>query len=243
MKVAGKFVFVSTSIILIVLHLSVWIQDNHAFAVKNVFVYGNSLLTKSEIIKAARVDRQSHILKADLQAIRARLESVPEIKSVRVARILPSSLRIEVVERKPIALIIDNGIWGIDSEGYILPRFHAEHGLDYPVIAGFRLEQYLPGKKISNGRVMALVNFLRELKQTTPAVYHMISEITSNDLVGIKILTVHDNLPIFLGKTRLLQKCSNLEVAYNFLVAEKKIRQIRYLDLRFNDQIVAKKKA
>ena len=243
MKVAGKFVFVSTSVILIVLHLSVWIQDNHAFAVKNVFVYGNSLLTTSEITKAAQVDRHSHILKTDLQAIRGRLESVPEIKSVRVARILPSSLRIEVTERKPIALIIDNGIWGIDSEGYVLPRFHAEHGLDYPVIAGFRLGQYIPGKKIDNSRVLALVGFLRELKLTTPAVYHMISEITSNDLVGIKILTVRDNLPIFLGKSRLLQKCSDLEVAYNFLVSEKKINNIRYLDLRFEDQIVAKRKA
>ncbi|MCA9733831.1 FtsQ-type POTRA domain-containing protein, partial [candidate division KSB1 bacterium] len=145
MKLAGRYIFLITSAVLIVLNLSVWIQDNHAFSVKKVLISGISLLDARNVIEAADIDTDSHILEADVRSVKNKLEVLPQVKKVRVSRVFPSSIRIQIEERKPVALIIDNGIWGIDEEGVLLPRFRSKHGLDYPVIVSEKLSHHNPG--------------------------------------------------------------------------------------------------
>ncbi len=243
MRTAGKFVFLSTSLILMSLHLSLWIQDNHAFAVKKVVVSGASLLTPAEILDLARFEAGRHIFEADLQALEERIAKLPQVKRVRVARLFPSGIRIELEERRPVALIVDNGLWGVDDEGVLLPRLPSSHGLDYPVIVGLPLKHYIPGEPVDNPRVRELAAFLDELREQNPVVYHSISEITENELLGVQLTLIHNQLPVILGKEDLMQKCSRLEAAEQFLSASGREKSVLYMDLRFEDQVILKRKA
>lgn len=233
----------TTSLILVILHLSLWIQDNHAFSVKKVVIRGASLLEPQEILQAARVDGQVNVMHADVRTIEQHLSQLPEVKDVRVSRIFPSSLRIEIEERRPVALLIDNGIWGIDADGILLPRFRQGFGYDYPVITGFRLKKHVPGKRIKNEKLVMLAKFVGELQAAQPGVYALISEITMNELSGITFLTVEHNLPVILGTEQLLKRCRKFEAAYQYLLSVEKIQKIKYVDLRFDGQVIAKRKA
>ncbi len=240
----GKYVFILTSAILILLHVSVWIQDNHAFSVREIRIAGASLVTDEEILAAAKIDISSPIMDANVENIRKRLlRGLPQAKDVRVARIFPSTIRIELKERDPIAIILDNGIWGVDAEGVLLPRFSARHGLDYPVITNIRLQKYVPGEKVDNAGLTSLVRFLGELRTVNPALYAGISEVTIDDMVGVRLVMLDDNVPVLMGHDRLLKKCKDLEIAWNFLLNSRKTASIKYLDLRYRDQIILKKKA
>ncbi|KAA3612101.1 MAG: hypothetical protein DWQ05_19050 [Calditrichaeota bacterium] len=243
MKLTGKYIFISTSLILIFLNLSVWIQDNHAFSVKKVLISGTSLLDAEDIIKAADIDPASHILEADVKSVTRKLEILPQIKNVRVSRIFPSSIRIQVEERNPVALIIDNGIWGVDAEGMLLPRFRSRHGLDYPVIVSENLQRHNPGERIDNARVLQLVSFLGILKESNASVYSLISELSWNEIEGLRILTVRRNVPVLFGQSSHLEKCKKLATAWQYLSVKNRLDSIKYLDLRFQNQIIIKKRA
>ncbi len=242
MKTAGKYVFFSTGLILVALHLSLWIQDNHAFSVKNAIVEGASLLTEEEILKIVQTQANAYIFEADLSNIERQLERLPQVKHVRVSRVFPSSIRIEIKEREPVAILVDNGVWGVDSEGVLIPRMPARHGMDYPVIVGFRLKQHLVGRPIRHKKVRFLASFLSQLRKDNPAVYHMISEITMNELLGVYMRMVSYNLPVVLGKKDLLKKCQKLELAMTYLMSANTLDTVRYVDLRFEDRIILKRR-
>ena len=243
MKSTGKYIFIVTSVILIFLNLSVWIQDNHAFAIRKVVISGTSLLEAEDVIAAADINTQAHIMSADVRSVKMKLAALPQIKNVRVSRLFPSSIRIQVEERKPVALVIDNGIWGLDAEGVLLPRFHASHGLDYPVIVSENLPHHNPGERIDDARILRLVQFLGLLKETNASVYSLISEVTWNEIEGLRILTVKNNLPVLFGQSQLLEKCRKLSTAWQYLQVNNRIPEIKYLDLRFQNQIIVKKRS
>ncbi len=239
----GKHVFFVTSAILIMLHVSVWIQDNHAFSVREVRIFGASLVPDEEVLAAAKIDISSPIMEAKVETIRGRLlRSLPQVKQVRVARIFPSSIRIDLEERDPVAIILDNGIWGVDAEGVLLPRFSARHGLDYPVITNLRLQKYVPGEQVDDKGLQKLVQYLSDLRATHPALYARISEISYDRMFGIRLIMVEHNVPVLLGHDRLLKKSSSLDIAWNYLINEKKATSIKYIDLRFKDQVILKKR-
>ncbi|MDQ7063920.1 MAG: FtsQ-type POTRA domain-containing protein [candidate division KSB1 bacterium] len=243
MRKAGKIVFFSTSLLLIVMHLSLWIQDNQAFSVQNIRVTGAYLVSADEILQAARDEAQKHIFKADLRTIEKRLAKFPQVKSVRVSRVFPNSIRIELEEREPVAVIIDNGIWGVDAEGVLLPRLQTVRGLDFPVIVGLQLRSYIAGEVVKNPRIRELAKILGELRQQNPVVYHLISEITMNKLTGVQLTLITHQVPVILGRGRLMQKFNKLKSLYQYLLATHEMKSVRYLDLRFHDQIVLKRKA
>ncbi|MDQ7051713.1 MAG: FtsQ-type POTRA domain-containing protein [candidate division KSB1 bacterium] len=168
MRKAGKIVFFSTSLLLIVMHLSLWIQDNQAFSVQNIRVTGAYLVSADEILQAAHDEAQKHIFKADLRTIEKRLAKFPQVKSVRVSRVFPNSIRIELEEREPVAVIIDNGIWGVDAEGVLLPRQQTVRGLDFPVIVGLQLRSYIAGEVVKNPRIRELAKVPRRAPAANP---------------------------------------------------------------------------
>ncbi|MFQ5629533.1 MAG: cell division protein FtsQ/DivIB [bacterium] len=242
MRVAGKYVFLSTSIILVILHLSVWIQDNHAFSVKKIIVTGNNLIHVTDVLSAAKIDSAESIWDTDIELIQERLADLPQVQSANITRLFPSNILIHVQERKPVAIIISNGLWGIDREGVLLPQFRANVGLDFPVITRLRLKEQIPGTKVDNSKVIALANFLGELQASGPVIYNLISEVTMNESYGVKAITVEKNMPIYFGKKNLLGKSKKLKAAWEYLASENKLEKILYLDLRFDGQVIAKQK-
>ena len=242
MRVAGKYVFFSTSIILVFLHLSVWIQDNHAFSVKKVVVSGNRLLETEDVLAAAKVDSAESIWDTDINRIQAKLAELPQVRQVEVSRMFPSNIRIDIRERQPVAILISNGLWGIDREGVLLPRFRPEIGLDFPVITGMHIKEHLPGEKVDNSKLVVLAEFIGELQEAEPIIYSLISEVTMNATYGVRATMVEKNIPVYFGKDRLLNKSKKLKVAWEHFASEGQFDQILYLGLRFNDQVIAKKK-
>ena len=243
MRVAGKYVFLATSLILVILHMSVWIQDNQAFSVKQIIVKGTDLLEKKDVLTAANVDTAVSIWDTDIEVIEERLRDLPQVHDVVVTRRFPSNIYIDVYERKPVALLISNGLWGVDAGGYLLPRFRAEVGMDFPVITGFKATEQVAGARVADPRVVLLANFLGDLQNTGPVIYNLISEVTMNEIFGVQAIMVGKNMPVYFGKGKLLKKCKKLQAAWEYLASERKLDDIHYLDLRFDGQVIAKQKA
>jgi cell division protein FtsQ len=73
------------------------------FAVENVAVEGRTRESREAILGALGVRRGVPILGVDLEAARARLEALPWVREADVERLLPDTLFVHLVERRPLA--------------------------------------------------------------------------------------------------------------------------------------------
>jgi len=75
------------------------------FDPRNVEVVGNRRVSAEQILAAAGVAPHVSIWLQNMGAIARRIQSIPYIGAVRIARIPPASLRIAVTEREPFAIL------------------------------------------------------------------------------------------------------------------------------------------
>ncbi len=80
-----------------------------------------------------------NIFKLKLADIRQKLLGIPSIESCTVRRVMPDTIKVEIVERIPRASINNpRSEWVIDSEGIIMSRFESmQIQTQLPVFSGF----------------------------------------------------------------------------------------------------------
>ena len=88
-----------------------------------VEVVGNAQLSEKQILATADVPLGGPLATVDLHAIEVRLRSLATVKSVEVSRTWPHHVRIEIVERTPVA-VLDRGdrLTNLDASGVAFGR-------------------------------------------------------------------------------------------------------------------------
>jgi cell division protein FtsQ len=87
-------------------------------AVRTVAVSGTDLLTPAQVRAAADVVRGTPLARVDAGAVVRRVESLRPVAQVRVSRGWPSTLRLQVVERKPVVGVVTaRGVTLVDAAG------------------------------------------------------------------------------------------------------------------------------
>jgi cell division protein FtsQ len=74
------------------------------FRLAAVRIKGASPLATADILRAAELYKDQPLAGLDLDAVRRRIESVGWVHDVRVVRLLPDTLLIQVVERRQLAI-------------------------------------------------------------------------------------------------------------------------------------------
>jgi cell division protein FtsQ len=107
------------------------------FEVKSVRVEGRQLVTEARIRELLGPYDGQSIFAFDTDAARARLKSEGWIGEARVMRLLPSTLILELEERKPFALWREGGRTAvIDPKGRVLGFAARGEFSDLPVVSG-----------------------------------------------------------------------------------------------------------
>ena len=90
----------------IVALLAAWavVYNSPAFSIKNVQVNGVEHLTSDEMAQLASVPADTTLLRVDVDAIATRVKQSSWIESVKVNRVFPDTLEINVTERKVLAI-------------------------------------------------------------------------------------------------------------------------------------------
>jgi cell division protein FtsQ len=141
------------------------------FGLSAVRVDGVSALERADVLAASRVRVGEPYLGLDLDAIGSRVAALPRVAAVRVTRDYPSSLRIVVTERPPVASVSQRGrYWLVAADGTVLDAAAGRPvGLPYvagvPLPAGVRAGSRLPpGNELANA-LTALGGMRPELKR------------------------------------------------------------------------------
>jgi cell division protein FtsQ len=92
--------------------------------VKRVDIEGHDLLSRQDVMDAARVPDGEQLARVDVGAIATRLRARAEVRTVDVSRKWPDAIRIDLVERVAVAVIeIGGRLRGLDAEGVVFDDY------------------------------------------------------------------------------------------------------------------------
>ncbi len=76
----------------------------------------------------------ANLLALDTRRLASRLLAIPWIREVKIRKVYPSSLRVEMDVRQPMAVLDRGGLYLIDREGVVLDRAVIEDTLSLPLL-------------------------------------------------------------------------------------------------------------
>ncbi len=243
-------VLIILSVIIIVFQSVNWRSGN---TMEKITITGNYTIPKEEILEAARLrDTVMSYEEINIDNIQDRISKHPEIKKVYVSMELPSELKIEIIERRPVAILNgENEIKLIDDELEIFPFKNASKMYDLPVISGVRIENTPnPVKKYNKDDLRLAVFIILNAYKESKAAYNNISEVNLSDTSKSVVYLSEDSSPFYFPR-KYRESISNKE--YQTLLINKLVlfenylkqkldshlkKQVNYVDLRFDNEVI-----
>jgi len=94
------------------------VLGSRLLVVRHVDVTGMNRLNRAQVLGAAAVPLGTPLARLDAGAVRERVATVAQVRSVRVERSWPSTLKIEITERTPRAAVARDGRYDlVDGSG------------------------------------------------------------------------------------------------------------------------------
>ena len=166
----------------------------------------------------------------------------PFVQASRVSYRYPNKIIIELKEREAFAIINKDPLAILDRECFVLPIDDNFNNYDIPILSKFNSDNnlYPIGEKSLSIKVQETILWLSSLCDQDPDFYSSISEVLLEN--GDEIVLILNEYPtkVLLGDTDTLQKIEILKKFEQTLKDTKKITDYAYLDIRYNNQIIAK---
>jgi cell division protein FtsQ len=202
----------------------------------NIEVTGNDHVSRSEITRVFGGDISRNIFAVPLDDRKKRLE-VPWVESATVMRILPDHIRVNVLERKPIAFAQSGSrIQLIDAHGVMMEMpFSTTTKYSFPVIVGMSENEPLSTRA---ARMKIYQQLVRELDAGGEQNSRTLSEVNVTDPEDVRI-TVDDPdgaVLVHLGSTNFAER---FKVYVTHLKEwRQQYARLDSVDLRYDRQVI-----
>lgn len=236
-RIAEVFVLIAIAICL-VFGANAWKSN---LKIKQIKIDGNRIVGQNEILQLTQIQMNTLLYKVDLTAIQRNVMSHHYIQDAIVERNLPNSIHIQIVERIPIAIVNRSETMYVDEYGVVLPRSISHRLFDLPMISGISKNELLAlGSIIKQQDVIEALQLIATIKTVDRAMYHNISEVQVRNGGDIVVYSAEGGVPIIFGRDEMPSKLVRLETFWNNVVRTRGTQLLQYIDLRYQDQIVAR---
>ena len=217
-----------------------WADFKKIYTVKEVNIYGTTFFDQSIIEEKSNAIMSYNIFNSKLRNYKDEILNFDHIIDCKISRKFPSTIDITIYEREPVALISSDELIILDSEGVCLPVEYCD--LSLPILTNFKSnpELYPKGSTTASTNVLNSVILMKYTKDNFSMIYDDISEFVFNEDSEYEIILKNGKTRIILGKKKLQNKIKYLSLFQETLKEEKNIKDFKYIDLRYNDQIIVK---
>lgn len=178
---------------LLVNRLLDYLGQSSYLALRDIRFEGCQRVSPQELMTLANIKAGANILAIDLKYVSQQMKSNPWVKEITIRRSLCQGVSIEVVERKPTAVVVDKKLFLTDEDGIIFKEVDHGDPVDMPVITGLSLARG------NLGAVKQAIDLLMAGHSAGILPYDSISEIHIEENQVFSLYTVQDSLCIRLG--------------------------------------------
>ncbi|MEZ5319395.1 MAG: FtsQ-type POTRA domain-containing protein [Vicinamibacterales bacterium] len=212
------------------------VLDADALHVRHVVVQGNVRLAAADLEALVTTLRGQSIFRVDLEASRQQVLASPWVADVRMSRVLPATVRVEVVEREPMAVArLGRQLYLVDPAGVIIDEYGPEYAaFDLPIVDGLMTRPMRDAPVVDPARARLTGSFLASL-DGHPELRERISQVDVSDPHDVAALLTDDPAWLHLGDEDFPDRLAGyLELAPSL---RERMPDLDYVDLRFGDNV------
>jgi cell division protein FtsQ len=192
-----------------------YVKTSPRFAVSEVVTTGAKRRSPDELATIAGIAKGQNVFATDLDKARARLLSDPWVSEASLARQLPGTVFLRVVEREAGGIVATNDgtaraaggeTYLVTREGAIIKRLEAGDPTDLPVVTGIVLQQLLDDREGAARGVRRALDLAADYERSPLATRSPLEEVhveASGELtlvVGKSAVMLHMGAPPYRRK-------------------------------------------
>lgn len=232
LKVSAIFVIV----LFVGYQIKVFVLQMPVLSIDRVIVRGNVHLSTDEALSLVDGLHGENIFRTDLEQCRNALLASPWVKDATLRIVIPSTIKISISERVPMALgRIDGHLYLIDDQARLIAEYGTEYThFDLPVIDGLLRETSNGQVVIDDQRSHLTMRVMNDL-ETQPRIVGRVSQIDVSNPSNVVVILDDDEALIHLGVNQFAERLrSYLEMV---TALREKVPHIDYVDLRFGNRV------
>ncbi len=213
------------------------LQDVAGLKLSKVQVEGNHYLTEDQVLEAVGLPLGENMFKLDLQDAVEKVRKLDWVERVFVERRLPSSILISIRERKPVALLDNGSLYGVDKDGRIMRPSTALLNEDLPLISGVHFTAEAEGTTQTAEALKPALDFFAFLKKKDAVLAQDVSEVNISEPDSLKVTFINGTQATFntaVSETELKR------MALVLSDLSQKGRTAGTLDFRYRDMVLVK---
>jgi hypothetical protein len=184
------------------------------FRVREVEVEGGHKIPKEALLSLAVIEGMPNLFSVKLKEVIKRLEVHPWIEQVRVRKVFPNKILIQIEERKPMAIIQLEELYYIDTKGEIFSSVGEGDEYNYPYLTGLT-RRVLEKDPLEAKRLIAkALEILRIAGQQKLAPLEEISEVHMEKAFGIHCFTKTGGVEVKMGWEDFGEKLGKLSLIW-----------------------------
>ena len=214
-------------------------QNRHFIlqSTEGIQISGNRVVTRSQAAAVFEPDVSRSIFRVPLAHRKAQLEGIKWVRTATVMRLWPNQIRVNLVERTPVAFALDgNTVRLVDDQGMLLdlPDAASQH-YSFPVLTGISSADPLP---IRAARIAMYLQFIHALDAQGGGISSTLSQVDLSDPEDVRAIfvgSVHQPL-VHFGDSDFLARY----LAYQAHLKEwlQQYPGLRAVDMRYGKQVV-----
>jgi cell division protein FtsQ len=205
-----------------------------------VEITGSQIVGRAAITDVFSPDLGKSVLRVPLDVRRKQIEAIPWVEAATVERTLPDRIRVDLVERTPVAFLrTGNELQLVDASGMVLDR-PLEARFHFPVVSGFD-ETTPPADR--KARMALFVDFMKEIELAHAGAGDQVSEVDFSDAQDVRAMLA--GLPGLEGQYPIWVHFGNSDFVNKYRLLMENIAQwrasagrVESVDLRFSRQVV-----
>jgi cell division protein FtsQ len=205
----------------------------------NIVAAGLAEVSRAELNPVFGEDIGRNIFFVPLGDRRKQLEEIPWVERATVMRVLPDQIHVQIVERKPVAFVLQDGRTGlVDANGVLLSMpaaMMAQHHYSFPVLTGIDAHQS-PGAR--KARMELYLHLLAELDSDGQRISDQISQIDLSDQEDARVTMPQAGGDILahFGEDHFMERYQRYKTRINGW--RQQYPKLASVDLRYEQQVV-----
>jgi cell division protein FtsQ len=195
----------------------VHLLEDPCFRVREIEVEGGRKIPKETLHSLAVIEGMPNLFSVKLKEVIKRLETHPWIEQVRVRKVFPNKILIQIEERKPIAIIQLEDLYYIDAKGEIFSPVGEGDGYNYPYLTGLSRRVLEKDPTEAKRLIAKALEILRIEGQEKLPPLEEISEIHMEKAFGIQCFTKTGGVEVKMGWEDFGEKLAKLSLIWGDL--------------------------
>jgi cell division protein FtsQ len=187
------------------------------FRVREVEVVGGRKISKEALRSLTVVEGMPNLFSVKLKEVVKRLESHPWIEQVRVRKVFPNKILVQIEERKPMAIIQLEELYYIDTGGEIFSPVGERDEYNYPYLTGLTRRVLEKDPVEAKRLITKALELLRIVSQEKLPPLEELSEIHVEKAFGIHCFTKTEGVQVKMGWEDFGEKLKRLSLIWSDL--------------------------